>query len=98
MDPKLTPDQKRIMLVLCDASEVWGSGLLRRKPRAGVKLVCTQGPRPIRETTTAAALVRKGLAEKLPGGRYGATSEGYWLGDALRIEDRLGKIPARRLK
>ena len=84
----MTPEQKRILLVLCDAAE---------HGRA-VRLVCEANgvPNPIRETTTGAALVRKGLAERLADGRFEATVEGYWEGDALRIEDRLGKIPARK--
>lgn len=91
----LTPDQKRILLILCDASErAQGPAMVP------VKLRCTQGPRPIRETTTAAALVRKGLATRLEHGprkgHFQTTLEGFWMGDALRIEDRLGKIPARR--
>lgn len=79
------------MLVLCDAAEG------REHPEQfPVRLVVTEGPRPIRETTTAAALVRKGLAERDYAGRFYATPEGYWLGDGLRILDRLGRIPARR--
>ena len=82
----LTPEQARILLVACDADE---RGRI-------VRLVHTTGPRPIRETTTAAALVRKGLltieADRIPV----PTVEGLWQGDTLRILDRLGKIPARR--
>jgi len=91
---KLTPDQKRILLVLCDAAErVKGPSV---GPRNGVRLVTTQGTKPIRETTTGAALVRKGLAIRLENGHFNATIEGFWLGDTLRIEDRLGGIPPRR--
>lgn len=79
---QLTPDQKRILLVLVEAAE----------HNRAVRLV-TKGS--IRETTTGAALVRKGLAKRLPDGRFEATTEGYWLGDALRIEDRQGRIPPR---
>lgn len=90
----LTPDQKRIALVLADAAErAKGPGL---RPGNGVRLVCTQGPQPIRETSTGAALVRKGLALRLSNGNFVATTEGVWIGDALRVEDRLGRIPARR--
>ena len=81
---KLTPDQKRIALVLATANG------------GRVTLRVTQGANPIRETTTAAALVRKGLAEKVSGKVYRATLEGIWLFDGLAIENRLGKIPARR--
>lgn len=86
---RLTPEQKRIMLLLCDAAERGKSA----------KLVCTTGAgkaQPIRETTTGAALVRKGLAARHENGRFEATDAGFWLGDELRIEDRLGKIPPRR--
>lgn len=85
---RLTLDQKRILLVLCDAAE----------RNLSVKLVVTHGNKPIRETGTGTALVRKGLAERLPNGSFRATLEGYWEGDALRLEDRLGKIPARRTR
>lgn len=84
----LTPEQKRILLVLCNADE--------RHPGKPVRLVTTQGPRPIRETSTGAALVRKGLAVRTPSGRFSVTLDGFWMGDALRIEDRQGKVPARR--
>jgi len=86
----LTPDQKRIMLILADAAE-------DDNGNPWVRLVTTQGINPIRETTTGDALVRKGLARKSnKTGRYRATTDGFWIGDALRIEDRQGKIPARR--
>jgi hypothetical protein len=89
-NPRLTPDQKRIMLVLCDAAESHRSVRLVTQSNAGAQ--------PIRETTTAAALERKGLARKVAGKfRYEATTEGFWLGDTLRIEDRQGRIPARRI-
>jgi hypothetical protein len=79
----LTPDQRRIMLVLCNADERGHA----------VRLVC-EGK--VRETTTGMALVRKGLATRQRNGRFEPTLEGAWLGDALRIEDRLGRIPPRR--
>ena len=82
----LTGDQKRIMLILCNASETDRS----------VRLVCTQGPNPIRETSTGTALIRKGLASKRTDGTFQATLAGFWMGDRLRILNRLGKIPARR--
>jgi hypothetical protein len=85
----LTLDQQRILLVLCDAAD-------DRFASNYVGLVCTQGHQPIRETSTGMALVRKGLAERGATGRFTATAEGYWLGDGLRVLDRLGKIPARR--
>ena len=81
----LSPDQRRIMLVLCNAAE----------DDRSVQLVHTTGPNPIRETTTGAALIRKGLALRF-GDLFQATSEGFWLGDGLRILDRQGKIQARR--
>ena len=84
-NPKLTADQKRILLILCNAAEA----------NKTVKFV-VDPKRKIRETTTAAALVKKGLAVKLKDGRYKATDEGYWLGDTLRIQDRQGKVPARK--
>lgn len=85
MAHRLTPEQKRIMLVLCNAAESDRAVRLVVDERAG-----------IRETTTGTALVRAGLARRLPDGRFEATTEGYWLGDGLRIADRLGKIPGRR--
>lgn len=81
----LTPEQKRILIVLCDAAERGRAARLVVNEKAG-----------IRETTTGAALARAGLARRLAGGWFEATDEGYWLGDGLRIEDRLGKIPARK--
>ena len=91
---KLSPSQKRIMLVLCNAAE---SGELEHSS-TGVFLRNREkhGYTPIRETTTGAALVRKGVAVRLSSGAFSATDEGYWLGDGLRSEDYLGKIPARR--
>ena len=92
---KLTPDQKRILLVLCNAAERDTVGGDR------VRLVCQSnaGANPIRETTTGAALVRKGLATRNNyDSTFSVTTEGFWMGDALRIEDRLGKIPSRRTK
>ncbi len=94
MDKRLTPDQKRILLVMCNAAE-----------HGKVARLVTQSnahKNPIRETTTAAALVRKGLARmsmNLIGGAYSfePTLDGFWLGDTLRIEDRQGRIPARRV-
>ncbi len=85
----LTPDQKRIMLVLCNAAESNRAARLVTQSNSYTN--------PIRETTTGDALVRKGLAFRM--GRKGVfapTMEGFWLGDALRAEDRMGKIPARR--
>ncbi len=94
---RLTPDQKRILLVLCKAMDAEMEGL-RSSPnvrlRVGVR--CVDGSE-IRETTTGSALARKGLAQRFPDGSYCATVEGYWFGDGLRIEDRIGKIPRRRI-
>lgn len=82
---KLTPYQKRILLVLCDAAEPASAGGYAR-------LICKG---KTRETTAGMALVRRGLARRVFGKVYVATHEGYHLGDALRIEDRLGRIPPR---
>jgi hypothetical protein len=86
----LTPEQRTIMLILCRADD--------RHPdcEGRVKLVCTTGPIVIRETATGTALVRKGLAVRNLDGTFTATAEGYWLGDALRIEQRLGRIEPRK--
>ena len=84
---RLNPDQKRMMLVLCDA-DARGDGF--------IKLRVTLGADPIHETTTCTTLVERGLSVRLPDGRFCVTCEGYWLGDSLRIEDRRGEIPARR--
>lgn len=76
----LTPEQRAIMLRLCNAAE---------HGRA-IKLVTETGvTKPKRETSTGCALVRKGLARRLADGRFEATDEGFWLGDALRIAARL---------
>lgn len=101
---KLTGDQKRIMLVIGAAHEAYSRKFLAREPtQEGIKLVSEGNSvnRPIRETTTAAALARKGLVMSF--GRKGRerwtpTLEGSWLLDALKIEDRQGKIPARRTR
>ncbi len=93
---RLTPDQKRILLVLCNQEdhniEEGGVG------GQSVKLVHQANgvANPIRENNVAMALVRKELVESVRPGRFRVTAEGYWLGDGLRIEDRLGKIPDRR--
>lgn len=71
----LTPDQRTILLRLCNAAELGRS----------VKLIAS---RTIRETSTGAALVRKGLARRLRCGRFEATDAGFWLGDGLRLEVR----------
>ena len=81
MEIRLTPEQKIIMLRLCNAAEP-GSAI------TSLRMIQT---RTVREGATASALARKGLAERLPNGRYQATSEGYWLGDALRIERRAAR-------
>jgi len=94
---KLTPEQKRILLVLCDKADQFKDGTHGLAVKMRVKMDATP---QIRETTTADALVRKGLAKEVGrrsrGRWYIATDAGYELGDGLRIEDRLGKIPARR--
>lgn len=77
----MTRSQEIILLRLCNAAE-------RGK---AVRLICETGvDKPRRETATGCALVRKGLARRLRDGRFEATDEGYWLGDALRIKVRLG--------
>jgi hypothetical protein len=88
----LTPEQRTIMLALCRADD--------RHPdcEGRVRLVCTTGPIVIRETATGTALVRKGLAIRNLDGTFTATAEGYWLGDALRIEQRLGRIQPRKTR
>lgn len=99
----LTPSQRRIMLVLCEAADAVfetsrGTSALEHKSTA-VRLrnrPAKSSDAPIRESTTGAALVRKGLAVRLRSGAFSATAEGYWLGDALRVEDRLGRVPPRR--
>ena len=76
----LTREQRAIMLRLCNAAE-------HGRP---IKLVTETGvSKPKRETSTGCALVRKGLARRLPDGRFEATDEGFWMGDALRIAGRL---------
>ena len=80
---RLTEDQKSILLRLCDAAE-HGSGVVR--------LVATN---KIRETSTGCALVRKGLAIRNPDGRFEASDEGWWLGDSLRIENRIKESEIR---
>lgn len=77
---KLTRDQRAILLRLCNAAE---------KAQA-VKLITETGvANPKRETSTGCALVRKGLARRLPDGRFEATDEGFWMGDGLRLAARL---------
>ena len=92
----LTPKQRTILLLLCDAGE---AGELGTSDTA-VRLRVTQGTAgyqepAIRETTTGTALVRRGLATRLPDGRFSATLDGYWCGDGLRILRRQGKIRPR---
>ena len=76
----LTREQRAIMLRLCNAAE--GGRAIKLITETGVT-------RPRRETSTGCALVRKGLAKRLPDGRFEATDEGFWMGDALRIAARL---------
>jgi hypothetical protein len=84
---RLTPDQKRILIVLSDALV----------PIGFVKLRCTQAPQyPIREPTTGCALVRKGLAVRRRDGRFLITEAGLERVRPLYAEDELGKIPRRR--
>ena len=79
----LTKAQQAVMLRLCNAAE--------RPVCKAVRLICEPNTQsnPIRETTTGCALVRKGLARRLRDGRFEATDEGYWMGDALRIDVRI---------
>ncbi len=78
----LTPAQREIMLRLCIAAE--------RPVCKAVRLVTEPNTTryPKREGASGCALVRKGLARRLRDGRFEATDEGYWLGDALRIDAR----------
>ena len=95
----LTPDQATLLLHMCEARET------------GESLVCLRESnnysQPIRETTTANCLMKKGLA--VPAGEprknldvtrrnFRCTLEGYWLGDSLRILNRQGKLPERRTR
>jgi hypothetical protein len=96
----VTPEQRRILLVLCYARSCADAAA---SPRSrAVRLVCEpndRGPgshQPIRETTTGAALARKGLARRLYDDRFMATTAGFEYFDTLKFEDRLGRIPARR--
>ncbi len=75
-ETRLTPDQKRILLVLCEAAE-------HGNP---TRLVSQRHSKHIREDRVGAALVHKGLARKLPCKRFEPTLEGFWRGAALRIE------------
>lgn len=79
---ELTPAQREILLRLCNAAEM----------HKAVRLVTWPNSvrNPKRETSTGCALVRKGLARRLRDGRFEATDEGYWMGDALRIARRNG--------
>lgn len=77
---KLTGPQRGILLALCDAEEY------STPTFAGV--VLQSDGRKIRETATGCALVRKALAKRNRDGSFQATTEGYWLGDTLRIERR----------
>ena len=96
----LTPDQATLLLHMCDADE------------NGETLTCLRESndysRPIRETATASCLMKKGLAVPVGEQRkdrvgvirrnYRCTTEGYWLGDSLRILCRQGKLPERRTR
>jgi len=83
----LTPDQKRIALVLIDAYPM------------SVRLVHQDNLHryPIRERTTGAALVRKGMVTLSPRGVARATSGLLELADILRADDAAGRIPPRRI-
>lgn len=95
---ELTPDQASLLLHMCNAGEDNESVVCIRQGN--------EYSNPIRETSTANCLVRKGLAVPVGGPRksrigvtrrnFRCTSEGYWLGDTLRILNRQGRIPERR--
>ncbi len=76
----LTPAQREILLRICNAAEKGRAVRLVTEPNTTYK--------PKREGASGGALVRKGLARRLRDGRFEATDEGYWLGDALRIDAR----------
>lgn len=83
---ELTKDQRAILLRLCDAAE-------RPYRSPAIRLVTEPNTvsKPKRETSTGCALVRKGLARRLRDGRFEATDDGFWMGDALRIDARRSK-------
>jgi len=99
---RLTGDQKRILLVLCDA--YWRVGVRGGTPVQLRTIPATATEQEVRENVTAAALVRKGLAREIGWSprahgrdrRYAATLEGLDLHTSLKNADRLGKIPERR--
>ena len=79
--PRLTPEQKTILLRLCDAAE-------SARPLAAC-VVRLEATNKNRETSTGCALVRKGLATRNRAGLFAASLDGFWLGDTLRTERRL---------
>lgn len=93
----MTDYQRRIMLVLCDAAEKSDGDYITWTRAHSVRLRVDGSVTPcIRETTAGRALVRKGLATQFPDGKFAVTTEGYWLGDGLRILDRMGMIGERQ--
>ena len=77
---KLTANQKRILLDLCnEALNVWDRGILLIK----------------REASIGVALVRKGFAKRMPDGRFIATPKGFFQGDTLRTEARRFEFSTR---
>ncbi len=86
----LTKDQQAVMLRLCVAAD--------RPDCKAVRLVTEPNGtyKPKRETATGCALVRKGLARRLQDGRFVATDEGYWMGDALRLDARSARSKLAR--
>lgn len=85
----LTPEQKEILLRLCDQAEREMRGLLTGAAQI-TRYVALTWSNKVRETITGSALVRKGLALQHPRQprRFACTTEGYWLGDSLRVSKR----------
>ncbi len=88
MKIRLTPDQKRLMIILCNAAETGDSVRLINQG--------TQFRDARREKTIANSLIRKGFVVSLGNDRFEVTSEGFWEGDGLRILDRQGRVPPRK--
>ena len=88
----LTSEQKEVLLRLCDQAEREMRGFSQGLTGAAqiTRYVALTWSNKVRETITGAALVRKGLAIQHPrqSRRFACTTEGYWLGDSLRIWKR----------
>lgn len=96
----LTPEQKAILLRLCDQAEREMRGLSQGLTHAAqvTRYVALTWSNKVRETITGSALVRKGLALQHPRQprRFACTTEGYWLGDSLRVSKRQQDLDAAR--